>query len=90
MTTIFQPSRFENDKIAALWKLYCMIRTLNEVPQIWKLTDPFLDALAEFLHVPERDSVLCASFLDASVDATTGDPRLICVQGVYPLFVAMH
>ena len=81
---------YDEDKINLLWKLYRLVRELNEKPLIWKLTDPFLDAIGQFFHESAHDALVGKTFLDSPVDQTSMDPRLICEQNTYPIFVVMH
>lgn len=75
----------EQDRIAILWNLMRMVRQIPDEPYLWKLTDPFLDAICQYLNLHDRISVLNTSFLDTGLDVTTNAPCLICVEGAYPV-----
>lgn len=62
-----------------------MARAMPDNPMIWKLTDPFLDAICKFCNIEEHEKVLSLTFLDASVDITSTRPILICETASYPV-----
>lgn len=78
------------DHISMLWNMMRMIRELNEVPQLWKLTDPFLDSIADFMHLEPKNKIFTVTFLDTNIDVTTSNPVLICANTTYPLEIISH
>jgi hypothetical protein len=72
------------DRISILWNTMLLIRKMNEEPQLWKLTDPFIDAIANFMSTP-KEKIYISTFLDISVDITSANPGVICVKCWYPL-----
>jgi len=78
-----------DDYISILWKMMTLVRRLPDTPEVWKLTDPFLDAIGEFLGLEQRGDVLLVSFLDTVVDATTTHPAIVCKTAVYPIYESL-
>jgi len=75
-----------NDEyISKLWNVMCMVRSMPNNPLLWKLTNPFVDAIAKFYHIDDYNKILCLTFLDASIDITSQKSILICEAGAYPV-----
>lgn len=75
----------DTDRVQLLWKLFCFARYANDVPEVWKLTKPFLTELQLFLQVPDVDELLSMQFLNAGIDMTSVQPRLVACSKVYSL-----
>lgn len=73
-----------DDNIELFWKMYRLVHELKDKPMIWKLSDPLLDSLANFLLVDDVDVILTMTFLDASIDKTSKPSALLCVENTYP------
>jgi hypothetical protein len=82
----FTNNRFnpDDDNIELFWKMYRLVRELNDSPMMWKLNDTLLDSLAAFLFVEDVDVVLTMTFMDASIDKTSKPPALLCSSNTYP------
>ena len=68
---------YDEDRIELMWKMCRLVREMNDVPMLWKLTEPFLEAVSIFLGLTERKEVLRTRFLDAGIDSTTKEDTLI-------------
>ena len=79
----------DDDYINILWQMMNLVRRMPDTPEVWKLTDPFLDAIGEFLGLEQRGDVLLVSFLDTVVDATTTHPAIVCKTAVYPIYESL-
>jgi len=79
----------DDDYISILWQMMNLVRRMPDTPEVWKLTDPFLDAIGEFLGLEQRGDVLLVSFLDTVVDATTTHPAIVCETAVYPIYESL-
>ena len=86
---IIHASNQADDYINLLWRMMYLVRQLPDTPEVWKLTDPFLDAIGVFLGLEERRDVLLVSFLDTVVDATTTHPAIVCKTAVYPVYESL-
>ncbi len=73
------------DYISTLWNMMRFVRNIHDEPQMWKLTDPFLEAITQFLNFSSKEEVLCSRFLDTPVDITRQAPYIICELSKYPL-----
>lgn len=73
----------EDDNIELFWKMYRLVRELNDSPMMWKLNDALLDSLAAFL-LKDTNVVLTMTFMDASIDLTSKPPALLCLENTYP------
>jgi len=82
----FTDNRFgaDDDNIELFWKMYRLVRELNDSPMIWKLNDTLLDSLAHFLFIEDTEVVLTMTFMDASIDKTSKPPALLCTSNTYP------
>jgi len=85
---LFSDHPYDEQRINAMWRLICVVRQSQDIPQIWKLTDPYLSAIADFLRSPSIDDLFQISFLDASIDQTSHADSLICIHATYPLKIA--
>lgn len=74
----------DDDNIELFWKMYRLVRKLNDSPIMWKLNDSLLESLAAFLSVEDINIVLTMTFMDASVDKTSKPPALLCYDSTYP------
>jgi hypothetical protein len=68
-----------------LWNIMCFVKSVHDVPMLWKLKDPFLQSIEKFWNVSEHENVLQLKFLDTSIDATSNNPILICERCSYPV-----
>lgn len=82
-----QRHEFGEDRISMLWHLMCFVRGLRENPLLWKLTDPFLDAVAQFYALEDRNRLCTMTFLDVGVDSTSNVSRLVCEERSFPVDV---
>ena len=82
----FTDSRFnpDDDNIELFWKMYRLVRELNDSPMMWKLNDALLESLSAFLFVEDMNIVLTMTFMDASIDRTSKPPALLCSDNTYP------
>jgi hypothetical protein len=74
-----------NEHIEQLWNIMCFVRSVPDVPMLWKLTDPFLQSIEKFWNLSERDNLLQLTFLDTNIDVTSKNPILICERCSYPV-----
>lgn len=80
---------YDEDRIAMLWHTLRLAREVKDEPFVWKLTDPFLDAVALFLgrslsEQGEHRLELCTTrFLDVAVEATSSLPCLLAQKNRY-------
>jgi hypothetical protein len=74
----------DDDHIELFWKMYRLVRELNDSPIMWKLDDTLLNSLAAFLFIEDTDIVLTMTFMDASIDKTSKPPALLCSANTYP------
>jgi hypothetical protein len=77
----------DQDHIATLWRLMRMVREIGDAPELWKLSDPWLEAIERYMHVDARTQLFSITFLDTRIDATSNDPSLICVRATYPIML---
>lgn len=73
-----------DDDIELFWKMYRLVRELNDNPMMWKLNDALLDSLAAFLFIDNTELILTMTFMDASIDKTSKPPALLCSNHTYP------
>ena len=85
LITFVDMAQYDEDRISTLFRMFRLVHELKDAPQVWKLTEPFLEAIRAFKGLKTIDQVLCISFLDAGVDATRQPPYLICTESFYPL-----
>lgn len=75
----------KDENIEKLWSIMCMARNFNDIPCLWKLTDPFLASISKFWNIKSRETLLQLKFLDTSLDVTSNRPILICEKTIYPV-----
>lgn len=79
---------FNEDRIEFLWKMVRLAREAQDRPMAWKLTEPYLVAVGQFLMITDVELLVArSSFLDASLDSTSCDPRLVCEVATYPFSI---
>lgn len=69
--------QYSENRIEQMWQMVKLVRETKDVPLNWKLTEPFLQAVQDFLGLKNRIEVLNTSFLDASIDGTQYADTLI-------------
>ena len=74
---------YNEDRIEVMWQMVRLVREMRDTPMVWKLTDPYLEAVAQFLSLQHISDVLCSTFLDASIDKTTKKDSLIATNHHY-------
>ena len=73
-----------DDNIELFWKMYRLVRKLNDCPVMWKLDEDLLNSLSGFLLIDDVNVVLTMNFMDASIDRTSKPPALLCKDYTYP------
>lgn len=81
--------QYSESHIEQMWQMVKLVHELQDRPVQWKLTEPFLQALQDFLHIPDRREMFLMKFMDAAIDGTTCADTLIgyCTHYDFNLFL---
>ena len=75
----------KDQNIELMWSCMCLVRSLKDLPLMWKLTMPYLESISNYWNIKEIDVILQNKFLDTSLDMTSKKPILICEKQIYPV-----
>ena len=64
-----------------------MISYLDQVPELWKLNDFFVECVSDYLQI-KRERVLFTRLWDVSVDLSSNKVGLITSESFYPIIKA--
>jgi hypothetical protein len=79
---------FENHPyISYLKQTLNMISYLDQVPELWKLNDFFVECVSDYLQI-KRERVMFTKLWDVSVDISSNKVGLITSESFYPIIKA--
>jgi hypothetical protein len=84
MDIVIFGNRFDERRIEMLWRMFRLVREVDDEPQLWKLDHAYAEAVCRFKNIQSHEALIQATFLDVSIDLTTCHPSIIGANGFYP------